>query len=408
MRARWSAAALAMLLCSNWPARAAAPEQVEALYLDAMRLLNEDRQEEANAVFEQLIALEPHHAGAWLELAINHCALGHPAEAERLFRDIEVRFAPSAGILDIINSHRRRGCQPWQARSQRAFTMTAGSDSNVNQGASNPVFVTGSGAERIESYLTDDFLPKRDSYLQSTLDWTRELSQRGTVAFAQLRVRRHRSVTEQDTNALLLGLDRPFRLGHWSGHTMASTSLISLDGKLYQRQLQLQARLLPPLKLQRDTELALSAALGRVVYVSRRNFDADTGELAAQLNYRTSANQAQAAAGALLEHGGGARLGGDRHGWYASVQWQHQFSERTGAELGWSRQDWLASTVFAPGLIDVVRDQSTRQWRAALVRALAPQHSVVLELRQIHNRENITLFQYNSQVLQLSWRWTGF
>ena len=164
----------------------------------------------------------------------------------------------------------------------------------------------------------------------------------------------------------------------------------------------------PPLRLPEHTELLLSAALGRVGYVSRQNFNADSGELNAVLNYRGERNQAQWSAGTLIEHADRGRLGGDRHGWYASMQLQHKFGDRLGAELGLTRQDWRGASAYSPGLIDLVRHQSTRQVRAALVRPVTPNQSVLLELRHVHNKENISLFQYNTDVVQLTWRYSGF
>ncbi|MDL2356714.1 MAG: tetratricopeptide repeat protein [Pseudomonadota bacterium] len=398
---------LAMLLGAG-SAAAATPDAVNQLYLEAVRLMTEGRTVAATAALEHLIEIEPQHAGAWLELALNHCTLGHPLEAERLFREIELRFAPSAGILDVINSQRRRGCQPWQPKSARSVTLARGTDSNVNQGASNPVFVTGSGAERIENLLSDSYLPRRDSYLQAGFEASRELEPRGTVGFAQLRTRHHDRYSDQDTNAVLVGVDRPWGAGRWNARTMASLSLVSLGGQLYQRQLQLQARSALPLALPEQVELTVSAALGRTTYLTRHSFDASTGELSALLNYRADANAAQGALGLLVDRGEAARLGGNRHGWYASGQLQRQLSARVSGEAGATWQDWRGQTIYSPGLIEAVRSQSTRQWRAALGVAVSAQHSVQLEWRHVQNRENISLFQYNSQVVQLNWRWTGF
>jgi hypothetical protein len=389
-------------------AAAAEPDHVRGLYLEAVRLMTEGRHEEATAAFEHLIDVEPQHAGAWLELALNHCTLGHPAEAERLFREIEVRFAPSAGILEVINSHRSQGCQPWRPKTVGSVTLSRGTDSNVNQGTSNPVFVTGSGPDRVESLLSADYLPRRDSYLQTAFEATRELNQRGAIAFAQLRVRRNDVVSDQDTNALLVGADRPFGSGPWSGRGMGSVSMVSLGGKLYQRQFQLQARSALPLPLPEHYDLTLSAALGNIAYLTRKKFDSNTGEISALLNYRGASNQQQLAFGALVDRGEAGRLGGNRHGWYTGVQWQRQFGARLNGELGWTRQDWRGQTVYFPGLIDAVREQSTRQWRASLTTALTPTQGVQLEWRHVQNKENISLFQYNSQAVQLNWRWNGF
>ncbi len=389
-------------------AGAVTPEQQQDLYLNAMRMMAEGRHEEARDALEKLIAIEPQHAGAWLDLAISQCTIGNAAEAEKLFREIEVRFAPSVAILEVMNAHRRQGCKPWQARSFRSITLARGTDSNVNQGASNPVFVTGSGPDRIETLLAEDFLPQRDDYSQATFDYARELDQRGSVAMVQFRVRKHDSLSDQDTNALLVGLDKPVKVLGWNTRALATTSMITLGGQLYQRQLQLQGRIAPPVKLPAKTDLILAASVGKVDYVTRTNFDSITGEVSAMLSYRGDDTQGQLSTGRLVEHGDTGRLGGDRHGWFGSVQGQHSFSDRFQGELGWTQQDWRGQTSYSPGLIDAVRAQSTRQWRGAFAWQLGGGHRVQLEWRDVRNRENITLFQYNSQVVQLNWRWAGF
>jgi hypothetical protein len=408
VRARWLACAAAILLAACGTVAAATPEEVEAQYLKALQLMNEGRKQEATAAFEHLITIAPQHAGAWLDLALHRCAMGHAAEAERLFREIEVRFAPSAGILEVIDASRKQGCKPWQPKQYASVAVARGIDTNVNQGASNPIFVIGSGPDRIESPLSEDFLPKRDSYVQASFDYMRELNQQGMVGFVQLRGRRHDAVSEQDTNALLLGLDRPFRAGIWSSHGTVSASMVTLGGHLYQRQLQLQGRTTPTIKmLPEHVDLTLSAALGKIAYVTRQGFDAINGELGAQLNYRGNQTQAQAAGGLLGDRGESGRLGGDRHGWYTSVLVQRALPKGLTGELGWTRQDWLSQSAYSPGLIDTVRSQSTRQWRASLNMPLTKQQLLQLEWRHVHNRENISLFQYNSQALQVSWRWNG-
>lgn len=374
------------------------------LYFEAMQLMSENRYDEAKAVFERLLEIEPQHAGAWLDLAITHCALGDAVQAERLFHDIELRFTPSSGILEIINAHRAKGCRPWLPKTLYSVALTRAADTNINQGASNPIFVSG-GAEY---HLADDFLPKRDRYTQAAFDFSRELSPQGANAFAQLRLRRHDNATEQDTNALLLGADRIDYLGHWPLRSQGSVSLVTLGGQLYQRQFQWQSWVAPPMPMPEHTSLVLSAALSHIEYANRRNFDANTGELGAVLTYRGPRHMAQAGVGLLDDRGEAARLGGNRHGWYGSVQLQPQLSEKISTELGWTRQDWHGASIYSPDLVEAVREQSTRQWRLAVGLPLAARQSLLLEWRHVQNKENISLFQYSSQSLQLTWRWSGF
>ena len=221
-------------------------------------------------------------------------------------------------------------------------------------------------------------------------------------------MRHHDSLSEQDTNALLVGIDRPFKLGAVTVRGQATASLVSLNGVLYQRQAQLQGRVSPPLPLPSQYELVLSASLSRVEYLRRTNFDANTGEASALLNYNSERSRLQVALGALYDRGNDARPGGARQGWYNSVLWQRRVAPAVIGELGFTRQDWDGERAYSPGLIDLTRHQSTRQLRAAVTRELSRAHSVQLEYRYIDNQENISLFQYNSRVLQLSWRWAGW
>jgi hypothetical protein len=401
---------LTVAIVASGPAHAdspAPPDQEQELYLRAVQLMSEGKLEVARAARELVIALEPQHAGAWLDLAISQCTLGHAVEAERLFREIEVRFAPSAGILEVINSNRQSGCHGWQPRSWRSAVLTRGYDNNVNQGASNPVFVLGSGANQVEQPLAPDYLPKSDGYSQVALDYSRELSQKGTVAFVQFRGRHHDHLNEQDTGAFLAGAARPFAFGTWAARGTAVLSAVTLGGKLYQSQALLQGQLAPPLRLPGQFEVALSAALGRVQYISRHAFDASNTEAGLMLQRRTDHSQLQFGLGRMADRGSTARLGGNRHGWYGSALYQWRVDERWTTELGWSRQDWHGQTVYSPALVDEVRAQSTRQWRFGASWQFRPHQTLQLEWRDIHNRENISLFQYNGHAVQLNWRWDG-
>ncbi len=190
--------------------------------------------------------------------------------------------------------------------------------------------------------------------------------------------------------------------------SLATASMVTLGGQQYQRQAQLQTWVAPPIPVPQYTNVVLTASVGHSEYVNRTKFDSNTGELGALLSYRGPRHQSAVSAGWLADHGESGRLGGKRHGWYASVQLQPRLFKEVTTELAWTRQDWRGETINSPGLIDAVRNQSTRQTRATLNWAVTPQHSVLLEWRHVRNKENISLFQYNSQSLQLSWRWSGF
>jgi tetratricopeptide (TPR) repeat protein len=408
----------ALLLAGQAPAARAAddepgpgypPVQQEELYLQAMRALAEGHPEQATDLLMRFLEREPQHAGAWLDLAISQCELGHAAEAERLFSEIEQRFAPPAGIVEVISGYRKRGCIPTKGRQERmSFSVTRGYDTNVNQGASSAFFSTGSGANYTEWTLAPEYLPKADRYTMLSGDYSRNLNDKGLLGFVQLRARRHDDVHEQDTSSLLLGVEQQWQLGGWRGRATAAVSALQLDSHYYQRQAQLQLRATPPLQLSDKLDWALTAGLSHVTYPTRTKYDGNTVELGNSLTWRAGPVQALGGVGVLSDHGQTGRLGGNRDGWYGNLLMFANIGDRYSLQGGWARQVWRGSTLYSPGVIDLVRRQDTRQLNAGVTMEMGEHQSLQLEWRNVHNRENISLFQYNSRTIQLIWRWDNF
>ncbi|MBC7861173.1 MAG: tetratricopeptide repeat protein [Burkholderiaceae bacterium] len=385
----------------------------DELYLDAMQALSGGRAEDAALLLTGFLEKEPLHAGAWLDLALSQCELGNAGEAERLFREIEARFAPPPGIVEVIQNHRARGCKrPPAQRALMSLSLGRGYDDNVNQGASSHLFSTGSGATLTQWELAPDYLPRADGYVTLAGDYARTIAaQTGTRAFAQLRQRRHDSLRQQDTTSLLprlLDAEQPWQLGGWRGRATAAFGNLRLEHRLYQRQSLLQMRLTPPVALPARLDWGLSTSVNRVSYPSRNGYNSNTIDLGTTLTHHGAGFDTTLALGTLSDNGQSARPGGNRTGRYAGVLLQGRLGERATGELGWNAQSWRSGAPYAPGLIDAVRYQNNQQLRAALTWQVAPHHSVQLEWRAVRNRENISLFQYKSQALQFSWRWDNF
>ena len=423
--------ALSLALSGAAGAQAPLPQQAQQEYLDAVRPLNAGRPQEAVPLLTRFIEKTPQHAGAWLDLAISECELGHAAEAERLFAEIAARFAPPPGILDMIRSYRARGClRTFAPRRELALTLGRGHDSNVNQGASKRFFSIGSGSSLTEWELGADHLPQADYYTLLGGAYTHALDASGTLAFVQLRTLLHDTLVGQDRMTLMAGLERPWQAWGWRGRATAAFGMVRLGAQTYQRQAQLQLRAAPPLSLPQGMDWYWTGGLNHVQYPARGNYNASTLDLGTSLGYawapspsqvpsqvpspsQVLRNQSQSQVqsqvrltlGALVDRGQVGRPGGHRHGWYGGLQLSAQASDKLSGELGWTRQRWLGQTAYAPGLIDLIRNEDTRQLRAAVLVALRPHQSMQLEWRQVSNRENISLFQYTSRVFQLSWRW---
>ncbi|WP_183440065.1 tetratricopeptide repeat protein [Pseudoduganella violacea] len=370
-----------------------APPESQQLYQEALQSIAEGRKNDASATLQRVIENEPLHAGAWLDLALIQCALGHTAEAERLFAAVEVRFDPPEDILKLIAEAREKGCAGWQPHSQSSFSVGRGIDQNVNQGA------------REAELLLPDFLPKHDQYSTLSADHVRDLTPNGSIGFVQYQARRYDQLHQYDSASLYAGVESPWRFGRWTLRANAMLGLITLGGQLYQRLSQVQLRVGPPLPLPGSWQFSVTGGLTHVAYTTLENFDANTVELRSQLSYRGGDSYASLSLAAQRDHALAARPGGDRHGWQVAAQWRRRLYGELIGELGYNRQQWNNERVYAPGFLDQVRRQASHLWRATLSYPLTRTQSLIVEGRAVRNKENISIFQYNDRQLQISWQW---
>lgn len=398
---------LAPLLAFALAAPAALAQQpgseVQALYDSALQSIAEGRKNDASAMLMRVIEKESLHAGAYLEVALIQCSLGRSDEAERLFAIVETRFNPPLAILELIAEARETGCSKWHAMSSGSFTLTRGNDQNVNQGASKPSYIIERDGGTIELPLQADFLPQHDQYTAMSADYTREVTPNGSIGFVQLQGRRYDHLSQYDSASIYLGIDTPHRFGRWTMRTTALIGLTALGGEYYQRQLQLQARVGPPLPLPNHTQFNLIAGATLNEYMTLSNFNANTYELRGQLSYRKDDWYLSASHGVLDDHASGDRPGGNRHGRLTNLLVRHNVWGPVNGELSYTYQIWNSARAYAPGLIDQVRNQSTNMLRGMLSWPVRPNQSLQLEARAVRNRENISIFQYNNRIFQLSW-----
>lgn len=399
-----AAAIVAAALASAAPARAAdsgVDDPAQDLYQTALQSIAEGRKNDASAMLQRVIEQVPLHAGAWLDLALLQCSLGNSAEADRLFNIIEQRFDPPPGILQVMADSRTNGCGQWSPLSQYSISATRGIDQNVNQGSRHD-FGIGSEVD-----LAPEFRPQHDQYTMLSGEYLRDLTPNGTLGFAQLQVRHNDSLHQYDTSALFMGAETPWRFGNWTVRGTALGGFVTLGKQLYQRQYQLQARVGPPVPLPYSLQFHVVGSVSHADYVTLQNFDANTSELRGQLSRNNGATSLSAGLGFQHDHALADRPGGNRRGVLASLQWRHRYSDSLTADLGYNLQMWHSSTAYNPGVIDQVRDQSTHTLRATMTWRLGRNQNLVLEGRQVVNKENIPIFQYNSRQLQLSWQWQG-
>lgn len=405
--ALWFGAVAPALAQQAEPAPGEASSEVQALYDTALQSIAEGRKNDASAMLMRVIEKESLHAGAYLEVALIQCSLGRAQEAERLFAIVETRFNPPLAILELIAEARETGCDKWQALSASSFSVARGYDHNVNQGASKPSYIVERDGGAIELPLLPDFLPQSDQYTAMSAEYTREVTPNGSVGFAQFQGRRNDRLDQYDSASLYMGIDTPYRFGRWTMRTTAMLGLTALGGDYYQRQLILQARVSPPLRLPKHTQFNLMVGATRSEYMTLTNFNANTFELRGQLSYRRDDWYLSASHGLLDDRARDARPGGNRHGQSTNLLARHTVWGPLTGELAYSYQTWNSAQVYAAGLIDQVRKQSTHVVRGMLSWPLRKNHSLQLEARAVRNREDISIFQYNNHIVQLSWNVQG-
>ena len=397
-------AALAALACGPAAAQPAATE-AQVLYENALRAIADGRKDDASRTLMRVIEKESLHAGAYLEVALIQCSLGHSDEAERLFAIVETRFDPSRPILELIAEARESGCDSWQAASSTSASLSRGLDMNVNQGARNPSYIVERDGGQVELPLLAEFLPQHDQYTALALEHVRDLTPNGLSGFVQVLARRNDSLRRYDSASLYAGIDSPYRFGNWPVRASAIVGTTSLGGKLYQRQLQLQGRVGVPVPLPGGIQLNLSGGVSRTQFLALSNFDSDTLELTSQLSYRGDIAYASLSHGWLTDRARRERPGGNRHGFATTALARRPLWGRLRGELSFSYQRWKSGEAYAPGLINTVRDQNTRVVRAVLSYPLSRNQSLRLESRFVRNSENISIFQYDNRQVQLSWQW---
>lgn len=403
---------LCLTLCFGWaaclPGYAETGDANQAMYLDALRAISEYRHEEAKAILMQLIEREPQHAGAWLDLAIIHCELENKEEAERLFRIMIERFSPPQPILEVIAKQQAQGCAGHVREKYASVLIERGYESNVNQGPSNPNFSLDSGSTRVELQLLPEYLPKADSFTALSMNGARGLNSNGTSGFVQFRLRHYDALSAFNTVAVAAGIDRPWWIYGWGVRTTGMVSLLTLGDQLYQKQGIIQLRLTPSLALPNNMRLSVIGGLTKVQYPTLSNYDASTWELRSLLSYDSDVFHAQGSVGYLSDRAIAARPGGHRHGFIGNASIRRQLFRQYEAELKWSRQIWQNESAYSPGLIDLTRRQDIQVLRATLIWPVRNLQTMRLEFRATNNRENISILEYDSKSIQLSWQWQNF
>lgn len=375
------------------------------IYGEAMLAITEGRLNAAEILLRTLIAEEPRHAGAWLDLAILYCATGDILAAERLFIEIELRYAPPQPILDVIAHQRKLGCARWAGKTNGNIRVGRGYETNVNQGARNPNLSLGGGGSQIDLVLLPEFRPRGDQFTSLSGELIRDLSENGAYGIVQFNSKYFDKLSDYNTATVFAGAEFPWRWSSWGGRLAGITGFMTLGGEVYLRQDQVQLEVIPPLALGQGWQSGVTGSWSYISYPTLSNFDAQWWEMRGMLSYQREKMLWQANVGAVKDNQVSERPGGDRMGSFANIRGMFPVGNNVLVEVSWQLQHWEGENPYFPGLINVPRTQNISALRFASTYALNECHSIIFEYRNIINQENISIFDYNNQVFQINWQW---
>jgi hypothetical protein len=255
--------------------------------------------------------------------------------------------------------------------------------------------------------LAPEFRATKDHFTQLGLEGARLLSAHGTLLSTQFQYRRHDELSHYDLATFIAGLEQPLSLGNdWESRWGMSLGATLLGDRRYQEQGGVHVQLSPPWPGRPGGwKWNLVGDWTRVWYPTLTGYDADIVKFLVALSYLERETRFMGSLGVARDKGENRRPGGDKQGWMANLSLRHPLGERLFGELSWTRQDWRGEKAYSPGLIDAKRDQRTSLWRAALVLPLNARQSLALEYKYLDNRENISIFRYQSRQLMLGWQY---
>ena len=352
-RAQWLAACALWLFTSLTLAQSVGAATNESRYQQALQWMAEGRYTQARDELLLLLAQQPEHAGAWLDLALLHCLMGRGNEAKALFAEVSQRFSPPEALREAIESLSQQGCARAPAKFSARVRLGLGTDRNVNPGARSPSYTLGSGASATPLMLAAEYTPRADQFKVLVLDGSLPVGAEGALAYAQAQARQHNHFPQYDLGAVVLGLEQPWQWGPWGWRAHVSAALTALDGALYQRQVQLQLKALAPSSalLPASWQLPAGWLLGGsgtwtgASYPTLTGFDSQVWEVRGVLTYESEGRSAQASAGYALDQAQAQRPGADRSGAVLGLGARLPMGGQVSAELGVSWQSWRGDRV---------------------------------------------------------------
>jgi len=337
-------------------------------------------------------------AGEIMDLAVEHCRRGESAQALSMLAAIRAQLDPPPALLRLIEGLEATGCNSPAVATGQALRVQIGGgwDSNVSQGITARSLVLGSGDNLLELELDPSYQPRSSAFAHASIDYSATLPAYGLNLQGGVAHRKNDRASAFDVTTVSAAASREFALPKGSLRGQVELSEVWLGGVHYQRSQSVAAQWL-------DTGRSgallatLSATAGQyLTQPSQNSWQLEAGVFG---EWRINGAQSVHAGVSLLrDNATRTRPGGDRDG----------FQLQAGGVMlagGWrfkphvSYTRWKSAEVFAPGLLDVQRNNRLTQVAFQAERPLSAKTSLVLEWRGRRAHDTVALYTYRAQVL---------
>lgn len=332
-----------------------------------------------------------------MDLAVEHCRRGESAQALPMFAAIRAQLDPPPALLRLIESLEATGCNSPAVATARAlrFQIGGGWDSNVSQGITARSLVLGSGDNILELELDPSYQPRSSAFAHASLDYSATLPAYGLTLQAALAHRANDRASAFNVTTVSAAASREFALDKGRLRGQLEVAEVWLGGVHYQRSQSVAAQWLN--NGSRDAVLATVSATAAQYQTQPSQ---DSWQLEAGLLGERRINGAQsvhAGFSVLRDNATRTRPGGDRDGFQLQVGGVMLANDwRLKPHLSYTR--WKSAEVFAPGLLDVRRDNRLTQFTFQAERPLSARTSLVLEWRARRAHDTVALYTYKAQV----------
>jgi hypothetical protein len=300
---------------------------------DMQAIIDDDLEAQANAemaaghpeqaleLLNELVERDPRRAGALLEAAMLHCALGDPDLTRQTLSRIEASYTVPPAIQKLIQVYRTNTCVPSARKPQLIASVRAGVTSNANFGPSDPVVTFADTAPFHALVLAPDSLAHSDQFVESSLQG--ELPVRpvpGLTLFAGLTQRQYRDQHDFDQRIASVGAAHQYTFEQGTLENQAAADVFWLGSRLYQSDVSLHTGYWTPARALRNTlaRAGVDFTVTDTSYPGNSLYNGVRLELRAAMQARIGARTtAQLFVGPVWELPSGDRPGASRHGYTA-------------------------------------------------------------------------------------------